>query len=99
MSNSQLNKYKSALKKCKWSNYFDSFGVEHILKDIRKFIGNKSVVTNIYRVQAYNSVIYGYFCIEFIDFMLKGKNLLEYTNFFPPNDYEKNYRIILKNSQ
>ena len=31
----------------------------------------------------------GYFCVEFIDFMLKGKGLLEYTNLFPPNDYEE----------
>ena len=31
----------------------------------------------------------GYFCIEFIDFMLKGKNLLDYTNLSSPNDYEK----------
>ena len=38
----------------------------------------------------------GYFCIGFIDFMLKGKNLLEYTNWFSPNDYEKNDKIILK---
>ena len=35
----------------------------------------------------------------FIDFMLKGKCLLDYTNFFSPNDYEKNDRIILKYSQ
>ena len=38
----------------------------------------------------------GYFCIEFIDFMLKVKILLEYTNLFSPNDYEKNDKIILK---
>ena len=38
----------------------------------------------------------GYFCIGFIDFMLKGKCLLEYTNLFSPNDYEKNDKIILK---
>ena len=38
----------------------------------------------------------GYFCIEFIDFMLKSKSLIEYTNLFPPNDYEKNDKIILK---
>ena len=31
----------------------------------------------------------GYFCVEFIDFMLKGKGLLEYTNLFSPNDYEE----------
>ena len=38
----------------------------------------------------------GYFCVEFIDFMLKGKRLLEYTNLFSRNDYEKNDKIILK---
>ena len=59
-------------------------------------MGNKNVVTNIYRVQAYNSVMCGYFCIGFIDFMLKGKSLLEYTNLHSPNDYEKNDKIILK---
>ena len=38
----------------------------------------------------------GYFCIEFIDFMLKGSSLLEYVNLFSPNHYEKNDEIILK---
>ena len=38
----------------------------------------------------------GYFCIGFIDFMLKGKNLFEYTDLFSPNDYEKNDSSILK---
>ena len=66
--------------------YFHSFGVEDILKEIRKFIGNKNVRTNIFRVQAYDSIMCGYFCIGFIDFILKGKRLLEYTNFFSPND-------------
>ena len=76
--------------------YFDSFGVEHIPKEIKKFIGNKNIITNIYRIQAYDSIMCGYFCIGFIDFMLKGKSLLEYTNLFSPNDYEKNDKIILK---
>ena len=52
--------------------YFDSFGVEQILKDIRKFIGNKNVITNIYRIQTYNSIMCGYVCVGFIDFILKG---------------------------
>ena len=30
--------------------YFDSFGVEHIPKEVRKFIGNKNIATNIYRM-------------------------------------------------
>ena len=68
--------------------YFDSFGVEQIPKEIRKFIRNKNVITNIYKIQAYDSIICGYFCIGVIDFILKGKSLLEYTNIFPPNDYE-----------
>ena len=55
--------------------YFDSFGVEHILKEIKTFINNKNIRTNIFRIQAYDSVMCGYFCIGFIDFMFKGKAL------------------------
>ena len=82
--------------KYKWNSIFDSFGVEHIPKEIRKFEGNKNIVTNIYKIQAFDSIICGYFCIRFIDFMLKGKILWEYSNLSPPNDSEKNDRIILK---
>ena len=53
--------------------YFDSFGVEHIPKEIRKFIGNKSITASIYKIQAYDSITCGYVCIGFIDFMLKVK--------------------------
>ena len=76
--------------------YIDSFGVEHIPKEIRKFIRNKDVVTNIYRVQTYDSIMCGYLCIRFIDFILKSKNLLECTNLFSPNGYQKNGKIISK---
>ena len=62
--------------------YFDSFGVEHIPKEIKKLIVNKNVITNIYRIQKYDSIICGYFRIGFIDFMLKSKSLLDYTNCF-----------------
>ena len=72
--------------------YFDSFGVEHIPKEIRKSIGNKNVKPNIYRIQAYDLIMCRYFCIAFIDFMLKGKGLLGYTK----NDYDKNDKIVLK---
>ena len=47
-------------------------------------------------MQAYDSIMYEYFCIGFIDFMLRGKSLLDYTNLFSPNDYQKNDKIILK---
>ena len=83
--------------------YFDSFGVEHIPKEINKFIDttksssferNEKIKANIFRIQAYDSIMCGYFCIEFIKYMLKGKTLLDYTNLFSPNDFKKNDQII-----
>ena len=47
--------------------YFDSIRVEQIRKEIEKFVGNKNIITNIYRMQADDSIICGYFCIRFID--------------------------------
>ena len=76
--------------------YFDSFGVEHVPKESKQVIGNKNIITNVYRIQAYNLIMCGYFCIGFIGFMVKGKNLLDYTKLFSSNDYEKNAKIILK---
>ena len=75
--------------------YFDSFGVEHIPKEIKKFIGNKNIKTNIFRIQANNSIMCGYFCIGFIDFMLEGKKLIDYKNLFSPYDFDENDQIIL----
>ena len=80
--------------KPKYTVYFDSFGVEHIPKEIKKFIGNKDIKANIFRLRAYDSIMCGYFCIEFINYMFKGKTLLEYTNLFSPNDFKKNDQII-----
>ena len=67
----------------------DSFGVEHIPEEIKEFIKNKNIKDNIFRVQANNSVMHGYFCIGFIDFMLTGKKLTDYTNLFSPHDLKK----------
>ena len=76
--------------------YFGSVGFEHIPKDIKKFIGNKYVIKNIYWIKAFDSIMCGYFYIGIIDFMLKGKSLLHYKNLFSPNKYDKNDKIILK---
>ena len=76
--------------------YFDSFGVEHIPKEIMNFISRKKIIINIYRIQAYDSIMCGYFCIGFINFMFNGKSLTDYTNLFSPNDFNKNDNIILK---
>ena len=83
--------------------YFDSFGVEDILKEIKTFIDhplssasqNKNIATNIFRIQEHDSIMCGYFCIGFIDFMLAGKTLTEYTNLFSPNNFKKNDDIVL----
>ena len=75
--------------------YFDSFVVEHILKEIKTFINNKNIKTNIFRIQAYGSIRCGYFCIGFINFMLPGKNLTNFTNLFSPYDFNKNDNIVL----
>ena len=90
--------------------YFDSFGVEHIPKEIKAFINrplsfvlrpllhdasqNKNIKTNIFRIQAYDSIMYGYFSIGFIDFMLAGNTLTEFTNLFSLNNFKKNDDII-----
>ena len=82
---------------------FDSFGVEKIPKEIRAFIDrpsssalhNKSIKANLFRIQAYDSIMCRYFCIGFIDFMLAGKTLTEFTNLFSPNNFKKNDDIIL----
>ena len=81
--------------------YFDAFGVELVPKEIKRFIINnnnktkKDIITNIFRIQAYNSIMCRYFCIDFIDFMFAGKKLTEYTNLFAPNNFKKNDSIIL----
>ena len=57
--------------------YFDSFRVEHVAKEIRKFLRNRNITTNIYRIQEYDSLMCGYSSVGFIDFMLKEKILLQ----------------------
>ena len=81
--------------------YLDSFDIEHIPKEINKFIKKPSslkrtahIKRNIFRIQAYDSTMCGYFFIEFINYMLKGKTLLDYTNLVSPNDFKKNDQVI-----
>ena len=69
--------------------YFDSFGVEHVPKEIERFIGRKNTKTNMFRIQAGNSVMCGCSCIGFIDFMFKNKSLIDFTGLFFPYDCKK----------
>ena len=76
--------------------YLDRFGFEHILKEIKMFINKSIVVANTFGIQAYDSVMCGYFCIGFIYVMLAGKTLTNFTNLFTPNNFKKNDDMILK---
>ena len=73
--------------------HFDRFGVEHIWR--KRVISNKNIKTNVYRIRANVPIMCGYFCIGFIDFMLKSKSWLDYTNLFSPNEHEKNDKTKL----
>ena len=69
--------------------YFDSFGVEYIPNEIKQFIGNKDIISDIFRLQAYDSIMCGYFCLVFIDFML-------FILLISPHDFKKNDKMVGK---
>ena len=75
--------------------YFDSFGIEHISEEMKKFVNNKNIIAKIFRIQAYDSVMCGYFCIGLINNMFIGKSLIDYTNLFSSNKFKKNDDKIL----
>ena len=82
---------------CKKSEtvYLDSFGVEYVPEEIKKFIENKNIKANIFRLQSNNSITCGYFYMGFIDFMFACKKVTDFTSFFSPYVFEKNDSIIV----
>ena len=74
--------------------YFDSFGIEYIPQEVLSKIKDKSITHNIFRIQVHESIICGFYCIAFIEYLLVGETFLDYTNLFSPNDYNKNNEII-----
>ena len=76
--------------------YFDSFRFEYVLKETKKLIGNRNIRRNIYRIQANDLIIFGYFWIGSIDFMLKGRIWLDYINLLSPKENETNDKIKLE---
>ena len=75
--------------------YFDSFGIEYIPKEITKLINDKSIKSNIFRIQSLNSILCGYFYIGFIEYTFNNLGLNEYTKLFLVTDFDKNDQIIL----
>ena len=78
------------------ATYFDSFGVEHVPVEILKFLKNKDLHVNIFRVQPTKSVLCGYYCIQFLEFMFEGKTLMTFTSLFSPTDFKENDKIVLR---
>ena len=74
----------------------DSFGTEYIPQEVLNKIKGKSITHNIFSIQDNDSIMCGFYCIPFIEYILAGKTLLDYTNLFFPNDYKKNDKIIYK---
>ena len=74
--------------------YFDSFGVEYIPREIKKVIRNKNIKTSIFRIQDNSSIMCGYFCILFIEYMLNSKTLTDFTDLFSPWGFKKNDEMI-----
>ena len=59
-------------------------------------VKDKSITHNIFRIQSNDSIMCRFYCITFTEYMIVGKNFLDYINFFP-NDYKKNGKTIYKN--
>ena len=74
---------------------FDSFGVENIAEEVKRFKGDNSIIINTSRKQTYDSIICGYFCIGFIDSVFIGQSILYFTNLFSPGNFKKNDKSIL----
>ena len=77
------------------ATYFDSFGVEHMPREVVRFLRNKDIQANIFRVQPADSVLCGYYCIKFLDFMFDGKTLTDFTNMFSPTNFKANDKKVL----
>ena len=70
--------------------------IEYISLEVLNKIRDKSISHNIFRTQDDECSMCGFYCIAFIEYMLPGKNLLDYTNLISPDDYKKNYKIVYK---
>ena len=76
--------------------YFASFGIDYTPQEVLNKIKDKSITNNIFRKKDNESIMCGFYCIAFIEYMLAGKTLLNYTNLFSPNNYKKNDKVIYK---
>ena len=76
--------------------YFDSFRIGCIPQEVLNKIKDKSITHNVFKIKDNNSIMCGFYCIAFIEHVLAGKSLLDYTNLFSLNDYKNNDKIIYR---
>ena len=74
--------------------YFDS--LEYILPYVLSKIKDKFITNNIFRIQSDDSIMCGFYCTAFIEYVIAGKTLFDYTNSFSPNDHQKNEKNMYK---
>ena len=66
------------------------------LYEVKNKVKDKLITHDIFRTQDDDSIICGFYCVDFIDYVIAEKTLLNYTNSFSPNDYKENDKIIYK---
>ena len=76
--------------------YFDSFGTEYFSQDVLNKIKDEYITHNIFRIQSDGSAMYGFYCINFIEYMIAGNTLLDYTNLFSPHNFQINCETTYK---
>ena len=83
-----------------WQKYscvhFNSSEIEYIFEKVLNKIGDKSITQNIFRMKDNHSIMCVFYCATFIEYMLAGKTLLDYTNLFSPKNYCKNDKKLYK---
>ena len=62
--------------------YFDSFGIENIPQEVLNKIKDKSITTYLEYKKMNLWIIWGFYCIAFIEYMFTGKTLQDYTYLF-----------------
>ena len=79
--------------------HFDSFGIENIPQEVLSKIKYNFITHNIFGIQDDDSVMCEFYCIDFIEYMLSGKTLLDYTNLFFPNEKSFGFRLKKMNDE
>ena len=76
--------------------YFDLFEIEYTSQEVFNKINKKSITYNAFRTQSDDFIMCWFYCNVFIEYMIAGKTLLQYTHLFSPDDYQNNNRIAYK---